>query len=343
MTGRNSVARVLFLVVLLFFVFGTVFATARTIEIKLGSTAPDNSVWADALKRMANQWSEISDGQIRVRIYFAGFKDEADLIRKMRFNQLQAGIVSGFGLQALYPNALAFSMPFLIQSEEEFNYVLGELGPNMASEIDKTGFKLLSWATAGWVYFYTREPITYPEDLKKMKIASSGTEAEDITNAMKKLGFRPVSVSSNEVLSALAGGMVDAVYATPLMVGAMQWFGVAKHMADMKVAPFLGGILINDRVWRQIPEDIRPELIASAEAIAEELDMGIKELEDQAISEMKRHGLQVNEVPPEAVRQWEQLFEQGRRGSGENIYSQDFMEKIQETIREYHRRQEGDR
>lgn len=334
--------RILKLGILLFLLVSIATLWARPIQIKLGSAAPDNSVWADALKRMANEWAEISDGQIQLRIYFAGFKDEADLIRKMKFNQLQAGIVTGFGLQALYPNVLAVSMPFVIQSEDEFEYVLEKMGPEMAEAIDQKGFKLLTWSSAGWVYFFTKEAITYPSDLKKMKIASSGTEASDIMNAMKNLGFHPVSLAAGEVLTGLASGMVDALYATPIAVGAMQWFGVADNMADMKVAPFLGGILINKKVWNQIPEDIKPELMESVQKISKELDQQIGSLENDAIQQMKEYGLKVNEIPPEAVEEWEEVFNEGIRNSGENFYSQDFMRRLQQHIQDYRESNEGE-
>lgn len=286
---------------------------------------------------MAAEWERISDGQVQVRIYFAGFKDEADLIRKMKFNQLQAGILTGVGLQQLYPNVLAFSMPFLIQSEAEFSHVLGEMGEQMAEEIDKTGFKLLAWAKAGWVYFYTKEPITYPDDLKRMKIAASGTEAADLVNAMKNLGFRPVSVPSGEVLSALTSGMVEAIYATPLMAGAMQWFGVADNMADMKVAPFLGGILINDRVWRQIPDELKPEMLEVTKEIGRELDREIGRLDEEATKQMQGYGMEINPVPDDAKEEWKELFERGRRQSGRTMYSKEFMDQLQAVIDEYRR------
>lgn len=314
--------------------------TARPVVIKLGSAAPDNSIWADSLKRMASEWSRISDGQIQVKIYFAGFKDESDLIRKMKFNQLQAGIVTGFGLQELYPNVLAFSMPFLIQNEEEFSYVLGEMGGLMKEEIGKTDFQLLAFAKAGWVYFYTRDPVIYPSDLKRMKIASSGTEAADLMNAMKNIGLQPVNISTEEVLSSLTSGMVQALYATPIMTGAMQWFGVADNMADMKVAPFLGGILINDRTWRQIPDEIKPELIEAAEEIGSELNREIGKLEDDAVEQMKDYGLVVNPIPEDARREWKDLFDRGRRQSGRTLYSQEFMDQLEEVIAEYRRGRE---
>lgn len=322
-------------VLLLTLVLGVSLSTARPIVIKLGSAAPDNSIWADSLKELANEWNEISDGQIEVKIYFAGFKDESDLIRKMRFNQLQAGIVTGFGLQVLYPNVLALSVPFLIQSEEEFSYVLNEIGPVMVEEIEKSGFKLLTWAKAGWVYFYSKKPITYPSDMRQMKIASTGTEGGNLMNALKELGFHPVNVSAGEVLPALASGMAEAVYATPLAVAAMQWFGVANNMADMKVAPFLGGILISERVWSRIPEDIRPELLAAVKRVGNRLDQQIGELEEDVIDQMKSYGLKINHVPPEAEQEWKALFEKGRRQSGDTLYSEDFMQRLEQILREY--------
>jgi TRAP-type C4-dicarboxylate transport system substrate-binding protein len=51
-------------VLLLTAILGVSLAAARPIVIKLGSAAPDNSIWADSLKELANEWNEISDGQI---------------------------------------------------------------------------------------------------------------------------------------------------------------------------------------------------------------------------------------------------------------------------------------
>ena len=42
-------------------------ATAQT--IKLGTLAPEGSVWYNVLRDMAEDWKEISNGRIQVRIY----------------------------------------------------------------------------------------------------------------------------------------------------------------------------------------------------------------------------------------------------------------------------------
>ena len=66
------------------------------------------------------------------------------------------------------------------------------------------------------------------------------------------------------------------------------------------------------------------------------------ELEEDAVEEMKKHGLKVNPVPPGAVEEWKELFEKGRQQSGKNLYSQDFMDRLQEIIREYRNGVRGD-
>jgi TRAP-type C4-dicarboxylate transport system substrate-binding protein len=313
-------------------------AAARPVEIRLGSIAPDNSIYAELLRELAAEWEDISDGQVQLKIYFSGFKDDSDLIRKMRINQLQAGVVTGFGLQDLYPNILALSIPALIETDDELTYVLDKIRPTVRSELERRRFKLLSWSKAGWVYFFTSEPVVYPEDLKSQRIASSGTgAAADMLNVFKYLGFHAVPVSTNETLPALVSGMADAVFATPIAVAAGQWFGVTKHMTDMAIAPFVGGIIFNERAWERIPEDLRPRLREALERVADELERELAKLEDEAIEEMRKRGLVLHDVPPEAREEWNRLFDRAVEWAAGNIYDQGFVETVESHLNEYRR------
>lgn len=309
---------------------------ARPIEIRLGSVAPDNSVYSEMLRDLAAEWEKISDGEVKLKIYFSGFKDDSDVIRKIRINQLQAGVVTGFGLQDLYPNLLALSIPSLIETDDELAYVLEKIRPTVQEQLNRKRFELISWSRAGWIYFFAREPVIYPEDLEDQKIASLGTgAASDMLNALKYIGFHPVPVPSNETLPALVSGMADAVYATPIAVAAGQWFGVTKHMTDMPIAPFVGGIVISQRAWQRIPEDLRPELLEATERLVDELDQELSELENEAIEEMKKHGLEVHQVPSSARREWKELFSEAVEWAAGNIYEEDFVDMVEQKLQEY--------
>jgi TRAP-type C4-dicarboxylate transport system substrate-binding protein len=313
--------------------------SARPIQIRMGSVAPDNSIYAELLRELAAEWAEISDGQVELKIYFSGFKDDSDLIRKIRINQLQAGVVTGFGLQDLYHNVLGLSVPALIQTDGELSYVLEEIRPHVQEKLDEKRFELLSWSKAGWIYFFTREPAVYPAQLEDQKIASLGTgSAADMLDAFKVVGFDPVPVPVNETLPALVSGMADAVFATPIAVAAGQWFGVLKHMTDMKIAPFVGGIVFSQRAWRRIPEELRPELRAAVERIAGELDEELAALEAEALREMEKRGLDRHPVPPDAREEWEKRFETAIDWASGKVYDESFVDLIATHLEEYRRR-----
>jgi len=64
---------------------------AEKIVIKMASIAPENSPWGNAISKLAEDWGKISDGQIEIKVYHNGIAGgESDVIRKMRFNQIQA-------------------------------------------------------------------------------------------------------------------------------------------------------------------------------------------------------------------------------------------------------------
>jgi TRAP-type transport system periplasmic protein len=328
--------RVVVFLSLIFFLCTSFSASGRPIEVRMGSVAPDNSIYSELLRELAAKWHEISDGEVQLKIYFSGFQDDADLIRKIRIKQLHAGVVTGFGLQDLYPNVLALSIPSLIQTDEELSYVLEKITPEAQRGFNRKQFELLSWSQAGWVYFFARKPVVYPRDLDKQSLASAGTgSAADLLNVFKQIGFRAVPVSISETLPALASGMADAVYATPIAVAAGQWFGVTKHMTDMPIAPFVGGIVFSQQAWRRIPEDLRPRLKAAVERIAEELNRELAALENEAIREMKKRGLTIHSVPPAAEAAWDRRFEKAVKWAAGNVYDRDFVEMVEEHLREY--------
>jgi len=73
----------------------------------------------------------------------------------------------------------------------------------------------------------------------------------------------------------------------------------------------------------------------SVERVGNQLDRQIGELEDDIIEQMKSHGLRVNDIPPEAVEEWKALFEKGRQQSGDTLYSEEFMQRLEDLLQEY--------
>ncbi|HUV06622.1 MAG TPA: TRAP transporter substrate-binding protein DctP, partial [Spirochaetia bacterium] len=168
--------------------------------IKMGTLVPGGSPWDQNLRILAADWDRITNGKVQLKIYAGGRAgDESDMLRKMRFNQLQAVGLSIGGLSQVYGGVLAPAIPMLVETEDELMYLLEKLMSVFLVEFEKKGFKILFWNLAGWAHFFSREPIVYPADLKKQKmwIMEGNT---DESNTWKKLGFQAVTFTTMDML-----------------------------------------------------------------------------------------------------------------------------------------------
>ncbi len=287
-------------------------------EIKLATLAPEGSPWHEVMRDLAEAWKDASDGKVTIRIYAGGvIGDEPDMVRKMRIGQLHGAALTGSGLSKIAPEIQALQMPMMFRSDRELGCVRGKVGHKLEAVLEARGFKVLTWGSAGWVYFFAQEPVVHPEDLKPFKIfVWSGDTA--IVEAYKKMGYKAVPLAATEILSALQTGLIRAFSTTPIAALSFQWFGLAKHMTDVKWAPLIGAIVVTKKKWRSIPDDLKPRLLELAHEAGARLRGDMPGLERQAIEAMKNHGLVVHPVPPEVVADWEKT---ARRGSSEIIGS----------------------
>ncbi len=322
--------------VMFFAVIGT--AVSRPIVIKLGTPTPEGSPWNDILQGLASEWKEISGGRVQMKIFPGGIAgDELDMIRKMRINTIQGAVISGVGLNGISPLSMILSLPFFIRSEEEFDYVFERVKEDLENDIRRAGFTMVGWTRAGWMYFFSRDPVVYPKDLQVQKIAAADTDMV-MAPALKAMGFHTVSLTLNEIMSGLVSGMIDACYTVPMGAVAYQWFGIANHMCDLPIAPAIGGIIISNRTWRSIPEDIRGRLKQSTARTVEKLHKLNNEVEEEVMSIMLENGLKKMEVPAEAVSEWRKLFEQGFLSLAGKAFPLETYENIEEYLTAYRSR-----
>lgn len=277
------------------------------VVIKLATLAPNNSAWHEIYKDMGARWAELSQGRVELRIYPGGVAgEEADVLRKMKIGQLQAGGISLPGLARITPAVNALAIPMAVETPEELSRVRRALEPKLEKVFEEEGYVLLNWGDVGWMHFFLPGPDGSLDAVREYRFVAW---AEDATlDIWREAGFRSAHLNLSDVLPGLKTGLVDAVGTTPLVVLSNQWFPLVPYMLDLPWAPLVGATLVDRRVWERIPADLRPKLMEAARETGARLQTEIGRLEETAIAEMEKRGLEVVELTPEQKAEWRALF-----------------------------------
>ena len=295
---------------LLLFLFLTGLPLAA-LTIKMGSLFPEGTEWDRSLKKIAQEWKEITGGRVSLKIYPGGIAgSEEDMVRKMRIGQLDAAVMTSVGMNKIVSDSLVFSLPFFVRTDEELDFVLQELTPMFDENFNEKGFEVLLWSKSGWINFFSNKEIYTPDDLRETKLSVDAGD-QDMIEAFKAMKFNVIPLAMNDTLMGLQSGMIDTVYTAPMGAAAYQWFALAPYMTPLDVIPVIGGIVISERAWKKIPEKYHEELKASMKAVAYDFFSETEKLNDQAMDVMRENGLVELAVTPEDEVAWHDMFKDG--------------------------------
>ena len=310
----------------------------RTTTIKMASSVPENTPWGRFLNQLATDWKKITNGEVEMIIYHNGVAgSEKEVVRNLRVNQIQAAILSTYGLYEISPEVMTLSCPFLIRDDDELDLVLAGLKGELEDKINGKGYFTIAWARVGWVKFFSKQPVYVPADLKKQKMGTNADQAE-MNEIFRTMGFQMIPVARNDILIALNSSMVDAVFQSPVAVGSTQVFGLAKNMASINIAPFIGAFVFSQRAWRTIPEKYKPQMIDAVRRNEAELDRSIRELEADMVKTMENYGLKVNQLSPQQEQLWYDEIGKSMPSLIGSMFDRGVYERIEALLREHRNR-----
>jgi TRAP-type C4-dicarboxylate transport system substrate-binding protein len=288
--------------------------------IKLGTLAPAGSPWEEGLRKLAFEWSALSRGRVTLKVFAGGIVgDEDDMLRKMRIGQLGAAALSGPGLSTIAPGVFSLQVPLLVSNDAELDYLMEKMTPRLSRQFEDNGFKLLAWTRAGWAYLFARRPVAGPDDLRAQKMWIWQGRPDE-AKAWRELGFQPVTLATADVMIQLETGGVDAFITSPLVAASNQYFAVASNMTDLRLAPFIGGLVVSARAWDSIPAEMRPRLEEAALEMTRRYARSFVAADGNAIAVMMKHGLATHPVTAETREAWRRLF----AGSVELFFGRQF-------------------
>jgi len=305
----------------------------EALEVKLASFMPRNSDWGRRLDQMATDWAKATGNRVTLRVFHDGLEGgEKTTFSSMKSNSIQAVVFTSFGLHNICPSVMTLSAPFLIRDEAELDLVFTDAKPLLDAQANKSDYVILSWSKGGWVNIFSKERVVTPDDLRSLKMATNPDDAK-LNTAFKAMGFNLVEAEMNDIPMKIANNIVNAFYQTPASVFPVRLYKKLDNMMDLRIAPFLGAIVINRVTWNKISPADQKEILRITQRTATGLEAVMPKMEADAIEKMQRDGLKVNNVNQAQKQLWYDEVQKAMPSLMGNTFDAELYNKINDILR----------
>ncbi|MHB1092387.1 TRAP transporter substrate-binding protein [Thiobacillus sp.] len=265
---RRNLFGVLFVVALL----GTAAAhAADTYVLKFATLAPQGSTWMKAFDAWGKELATKSQGRLVVKFYPGGISgDEPDMLKKIRFGQLQGAALSGHGIGEIFPPARILETPFLFHNHAEIDAVRAVIQPVIEAGFRNNQYVLVAWMEVGNIHFFSTRPLTSLDELAQRRIWQ--WQGDRFIDAFFEAnGWSPVALPITEVYTGLSTGLIDTMVSTPLASIALQWAAKTPYMSTQPMATGIGAVVVSDRFYAGLPADLQALLKNSGAPLSQTL------------------------------------------------------------------------
>ncbi len=305
---------------------------AGPVELKVAAVTPEGSAWVRVLREMTAEVENQTQGGIRFKIYPGGVSgDEADVLRKMQVNRIQAAGFSGVGLGLILPELRVLEAPLLFENEAEIDHARTVLFDYFAKAFEDKGFILLGFVEGGWVYLFSRHDLTGDEGFAaaKMWVWQGDQVAETFLNTF---GVKTIPLNIADVNTGLETGMIDSFYAPPLAAVAFQWYTRVGHMLDYPMAGSTGALLMTRRAFAALPPEHQQILRQTAAAYCRKLIELTRQDNAEALTVLQSRGVAFERPTPERIEQFKADARKTYAKSIPDLYPQTLFDRLQAEL-----------
>ncbi len=274
--------------------------------IKFATLAPPGTTWMNLMQEWDTELRAKSNGRIGFKFYPGGVQgDEPEVLKKMRFNQLQGGAFTGYGIGRMYSPARVMELPFLFRDSDEIDYVRHQFMTQFRKGFADNGYELLGWMEVGFVHIFSKKPLRSLDEMKSHRVWL--WQGDPMGEAFfKASGISPVPLSIVDVYTSLSTGLIDTVYAPPLGAIALQWFTKTPYVSTVPLTDGIGGLIVSKRFYDGLPADLQALLSETGQATGEKLIAATRVDNQKSLLTLKERGLEFVE-PGEGMSETELL------------------------------------
>ena len=287
--------------------FGSAVALAQATARLSYHWAPDHES-AIMAKKFADEVNRRATGKIKIDVFPSGqLYTIRQIVGALSAGSVEiGGIVTHNQFASIDRDWNIFQFPNYFESIEQQRRFLADTPEGRALRarvLEKTGMVHLAYVPVGpYVTFSTRSEMRTVAEMKGLKARSLAANERP---GFAARGMSVVSLSTEEVYTALQSGMIDTLSTVPTAVKAYAWWDYLKF-AQLPYAVFADSeLMASGKWWGSLPRDVREIMLDVGRQVSKEATDGTMRGNDQALKEMvEKKGGKITRLSGKALEEF---------------------------------------
>ena len=270
-------------------------AQAADLTLKFGHVGAPGSLFEASV----NAYAECANGKLGDAAEVQTFgssqlgKDK-ELLQKLKLNQITFSLPSSV-MSSVSDSFGVFEMPYIIKNREHMKRVQAELGETFQKAAQSKGYRILGYFENGFRHITNNtRPIVKPEDLAGVKLRTP--KGAWRVKMFELYGANPTPMAFSEVFTALQTGVIDGQENPYAQIASAKFQEVQKYLSITGHVYTPAYILVSDKNYAKLPENVRSVLEECASSTQEFVYTKAAELEVELLDVIKAAGVEVNEA-----------------------------------------------
>ncbi|HEY6234270.1 MAG TPA: TRAP transporter substrate-binding protein [Candidatus Elarobacter sp.] len=245
-------------------------ARADSTKIRIGHTLSPESEYQKWCQRFGEALAKNTNGRYELQIYpVSQLGGEVQMIQAVRAGTQEMLITSQPALEATVKSLEVFSTPFLFDSIEQGNRVMGgKVGQTFADIIARDGGLIsMGWGSVQERnVFTTSKPIRSLADLQGMKLRI--IQSPGYVEAYRALGANPTPMAYNQLYLALKEKVVDGADTSPDQFFMDKFAELCKYYHLTHVHYLPAGMYVGKTLWDGLDAKTKDAFLAAGRVAA---------------------------------------------------------------------------
>jgi len=234
-------------------------ANAQTWDLTMSVITSPGDAYSILTASVPERVAKATQGTVRVTVSDS-LVPGAQIATALREGRIDLSAALHTYLAADEPRMGIFNLPGLINNIKEYKQVCEAFWCEDTRRIWREKWNGIVLAEGAWCtqQLFSKTPIHTIEDFKGKRLRVHNPQTAEVVNA---LGGRPIAISTAEMFPALERGVIDGLFTSTCVGGAMELWRVAKNVQNWSLGPITGwAILIHPDSWEALPPDIRAQI-----------------------------------------------------------------------------------